>query len=369
MKSICFTIPNFITAGSGQVVFNIVKHLDKNKFKPGVCVLKKGGKFDSAIEEMGIPLLEAPFAIPARPYYSLPARSWCAAQYFKPFHFDLWHSFHYLDDYTEPLIARLNGAKWIYTKTQMSWHRRSWFLRTWLASRVVALNTCMMREFFSSSSFRRKARYIPIGVEAQRFSPGVSPRLQMRQHYGLPPDTTIVSSVAHLLPVKGQQHLIQAMADIPGVYLFLAGRSLDQDYVSFLKKLVGELGMAGRVKFLGVVDDVPALLAETDIFVLPSLNEGRKEGLPVALLEAMACGKASIATDIPGSRDAIQNGVNGILVPAGDAPALAGALNNLATSPDLRGTLGIAARAKVMESFTLEKELADLERLYEEVLG
>jgi glycosyltransferase involved in cell wall biosynthesis len=369
MKSILFTIPNFITAGSGQVVLNVVKNLNKSKFSPAVCVLSKGGKKESELKDLGIPVLEAPFTVPARPYYSLPVLVWKAAQAFKGYHFDLWHSFHYLDDYTEPLIARLAGAKaWVYTKTQMSWGRRSWYLRTLFASRVVALNTCMMQEFFSSPVFRKKARHIPIGIDPGRFHPEIPKRLQLRRTFRLGPDTMAITCVAHLLPVKGQLGLIQAMTGVPGACLFLTGRPLDGEYVASLEKAVQSLKLSDRVVFLGAIEDIPALLAESDIFVLPSLNEGRKEGLPVALLEAMACGKACVATDIPGSRDAIQNGVNGLLVPAGETAAMSAALLSLAVSPHLRETLGAAARATVMERYTIEKEVAALESLYAEVL-
>ncbi len=370
MKSILFSIPNFITAGSGQVVLNVVKHLDKSRFSPAVCVLKKGGKKEEELRDLGIPVLEADFTVPARPYCSLPARARKAAQAFNGHHFDMWHSFHYLDDYTEPLIARLAGAKaWVYTKTQMNWGRRSWYLRTLLASRVVALNTCMMREFFSRPLFRRKARHIPIGVDPHRFHPDITPRFHLRETHRLGPDVLKVTCVAHLLPVKGQRVLIQALAQVPGACLFLAGRPSDGEYTGSLEKTTQSLRLSDRVVFLGAVEDIPALLAETDIFVLPSLNEGRKEGLPVALLEAMACGKPCVATDIPGSRDAIQHGVNGLLVPAGDAAALAKALTNIAVSPHLRKALGAAARATVLERYTIEKEVAALESLYEEVLS
>lgn len=367
-KSILFTIPNFITAGSGQVFLNIVKNLDRDRFSPAVCVLKRGGKKDREIEDLGVPFLESPFTVPARPYHNLFWRTRKAAQAFKAHRFDLWHSFHYSDDYTEPLIARWAGTRaWIYTKTQMNWHRRSWYLRTLLASRVIALNTCMMKDFFASIFFRPKARHIPIGIDQNKFHPETPPRFQLRQRYALPSRSIIITCVAHLLPVKGQKILIQALSQVPDGVLFLAGRPLDEGYVKSLHEMVQGLGLANRVHFLGGIDDVPALLAEADIFVLPSLNEGRKEGLPVALLEGMACGKACVATDIPGSRDAIEDGRCGMLVPPGNAGAMAEALNRLCSLPSLREMLGKAARERVMQNYTIEKEVRSLEALYDEL--
>ena len=135
---ILFTIPNFITAGSGRAMLNIIERLDRDAFAPSICVLQKGGDLEREIERQGIPLLEHPFTVPARPYHTLLARALAAARPFRPHRFALWHSFHYLDDYTEPLIARLSGAKyWVYTKKNMNWGRRSWSLRSLLATRIA----------------------------------------------------------------------------------------------------------------------------------------------------------------------------------------------------------------------------------------
>ena len=125
---ILFTIPNFITAGSGRAMLNIIQRLDKNRVAPSVCVLRKSGDLDREVEGMGIPLLEAPFVIPARPYASLLWRARQAAGPFRAGRYRLWHSFHYADDYTEAIIARMAGARaWIYTKKNMNWGRRAWY--------------------------------------------------------------------------------------------------------------------------------------------------------------------------------------------------------------------------------------------------
>jgi hypothetical protein len=109
-------------------MLNIIERLDKSKFAPAVCVLQKGGDLDKEVESQGIPLLEAPFAICARPYSSLFWRAWRAAGPLRGGRYRLWHSFHYSDNYTEPIIARMAGARvWIYTKKNMNWDGRSWY--------------------------------------------------------------------------------------------------------------------------------------------------------------------------------------------------------------------------------------------------
>ena len=365
-----FTIPNFITAGSGRAMLNIVQRLDRSRFDPSIAVLKRGGALEGEIERAGIPLLEFQFTIGARPYRSLLIRAGDAARPVRESGFALWHSFHYLDDYTEPLIARAAGTtRWIYTKKSMGWRARSWHARSLLAQRIVAQNTDMMKDFFGNLVYQRKARFIPRGVDTAKFSPSVPPRLRLRERLGIPADATMVSSVAALLPVKGHPVLILAAASVPGAHLVLAGAGEESEYGQSLRGQAKRLGAADRVHFVGRVDDVAALLAETDIFALATRAHGHEEGCPVALLEAMAAGRACIATDVAGSRDIIVNGQSGILVPAGDALALGQSIERLASAPGDRRRFGHAALTRILERYTIDHEVRAHEAMYAEALA
>jgi glycosyltransferase involved in cell wall biosynthesis len=365
---ILFTIPNFITAGSGRAMLNIIERLDKNKFAPAVCVMRKGGSLDREVEAMGIPFIEAPFTVPARPYATLPLRAWRASRVFRPYRFDLWHSFHYADDYTEPIIARLSGAQaWVYTKKNMNWRRRSWHLRTLLANRVAAQNNDMLREFFSHRLSSRKTSLIPRGVDIERYCANTVSSLPIHQRLDINSKAIVVGCVAQLVPVKGHPTLLRAVAQVPDVKLLIAGGPLDHEYASSLRLLTRDLGIEDRVVFVGSVRDVPSFLSELDIFVLPTC--GRGEGCPVALLEAMSCAKACVATEVPGSRDLIDHGKSGLLVPPEDPTALANAIKQLATSAELRKELSAAARKRVEDCFSIEREVANHEQLYAGIIG
>lgn len=366
---ILYTIPNFETAGSGRALLNIVARLDRGRFAPAICVQRRGGHLEAEVEKLGIPYLEAPYTVSARPLATLPLRARKASLPFRGHGFALWHSFHYLDDYTEPLVARFSGARaWVYTKKNMSWNRRAWYLRTLLATRVAAQNTDMMRDFFATPLFRRKSVLVPRGVDANRFRPDTPRRLRLRENRGISSGAIVVGCVAHLVPVKGHPTLIRAVAETPGVFLWLAGKDLDAGYVAELRRLLGELGLGDRVAFLGDVEDVPAFLAELDVFVLPTWDQWRKEGCPVALLEAMASGRACVATDIPGSRDIVESGGSGLLVSPRDPNDLARAIRRLAEMPELRSTLGREARRRVTEHFSIDGEVRAHEELYESAL-
>lgn len=367
IHKILFTIPNFLTAGSGRAMLNVAERLDPSRFAPSICVAKPGGALCEEVERLGIPLIVAPFVVAPRPLATLPFRAWRCAQKFRRYGFDLWHSFHYLDDYTEPVIARLAGAKaWVYTKKNMNWRRRSWLLRTWLASGIAAQNTTMMNGFFDGHLVRRKARLLPPGVDHESFHPQTESRLGMREVCAVPEGATVVAIIAHIVPVKGHATLIRAVASVPDLVLWIIGRPDDQACMASLVSLVDRLGVSGRIKFLGPVADVPAVLSEVDIFVLSS--ESRGEGCPVALLEAMSAGRACVATDVPGSKDLIRSGENGILVPPGDHAALSVAIRTLSVQLVMRAALGKAARETVESSYTLEREATLYETMYQEIL-
>src|SRR3989338_8218781 len=284
LTPILFTIPNFITAGSGRAMLNIIERLDRSKFAPAVCVMKKGGDLDKEVERLGIPFIEAPPTIAAKPYVTFFFRAWKASRVFKPYRFRLWHSFHYSDDYTEAIIAKLSGAQWIYTKKNMNWHRRSWYIRTFFAKRVAAQNKYMMNQFFNGI-FREKTQLIPRGVDLNRFQPHILQERPLRKSLDIPESAIAAGCVAHLVPVKGHPTFLEAASKVLDLHLVLAGRQDDQSYFMQLKKLAEKLRMKERVHFLGDFKEISAFWAQMDISVLPTWAKWRQEGCPVALLE------------------------------------------------------------------------------------
>jgi len=127
---------------------------------------------------------------------------------------------------------------------------------------------------------------------------------------------------------------------------------------------VNQLGLGPRVRFLGWRGDLETVYGATDIFVLTSRNEGT----PVALIEAMAAGVASVSTDVGGVRDVVAGPHLGSLVPFGDAAALADAVSELADAPARRVEVGVAGRASVRERFHASRLVDDIRNLYWQLL-
>lgn len=197
------------------------------------------------------------------------------------------------------------------------------------------------------------------GVDCVRFSVRPEPK-------GAP----VVLLPARLLWEKGVGVFVEAAQMLrvrfPEARFVLAGR-LDPDNPAGVKLAkVQEWAAAGVVEWWGHRTDMPEAFAEASLVVLPTYY---KEGLPKSLLEAAACGRALIATDIPGCREIVRPGINGLLVPPQDASALADAIAELLSSPETRARFGSASRriaeAEFAEPIIVEQTLA----LYGELLG
>ncbi|MFQ6049168.1 MAG: glycosyltransferase [Phycisphaerae bacterium] len=188
---------------------------------------------------------------------------------------------------------------------------------------------------------RRSRRcVIPNGIDLSRFA-RLPPRIQARKTYCIPATCKAVGTVARLDVQKNIALLLEAFARLAGRFpdavLLIAGRGPQEP---ILRARAHSLGIADRTHFVGFQPDPLPLLASLDVFVLPS----RWEGFGLATLEAMAAAVPVIVTDVIGSRDLVQPGRTGLLVPPDDAPALASAIQQLWTNPQQAAALAKAAR-------------------------
>jgi len=175
---------------------------------------------------------------------------------------------------------------------------------------------------------------LPLGVDLDVFHPRPELRAAERARLGLDDATTCVVATSHHRPGKGVEVLIEAVAGVPGLVLLLAGEG---ELTPRLRLLAATSG--ADVRFLGRVDDVAALLSAADVFCLPTVDY--PEGLPMAVVEAMAMGVPVVATPVPALLPLLTGTTEaGLVVPAGDPSSLAGALRRLGSDPSLRDRLG-----------------------------
>jgi len=302
---VLYTIPNFDTAGSGKALLQLAKGLDPAVFEVAILCLHDRGAYFETVKQSGIPVYIADFLPKERPLFSMFKACRKLARYFKTLQPDVIHSFHYSSNYTEPLAAKMAGIPWVFTKKNMSWggaSKNSWKLRSFLATKIAVQNKDMQQTFYPSS---RKTVLIPRGVSLTAFKPEV-PDSEVRARMATDADKRIIICVANLVPVKGIEVLIAAFEKIavafPQWVVWIIGDDANA-YANQLKQTVVAKQLEHQIHFSGKQLDVKPFLNQAELFVLPTLNEGRKEGSPVALLEAMANGKVVLGSNVPGIKD------------------------------------------------------------------
>lgn len=209
-----------------------------------------------------------------------------------------------------------------------------------------------------------RAAVVRTGVDLRRFHPQADSR-RVREELGLPDRHRIVGSVGALVEQKGHRYLVEAAAlaleQMPHTTFVICGEGpLEED----LRALAESLGLGRRLRFLGHRDDVPRVLAALDLFVIPSLWEG----LPYALIEAMAVGVPAIGTEITGIADVIEPRRTGWLTPPGDAARLAETICTALEREGLSTTMAQSAREMVVRGYSRERMLESLQACYERLV-
>ena len=196
------------------------------------------------------------------------------------------------------------------------------------------------------------------GVDVEKFRPS-------NKHNDVP----IVLFSSRLLATKGIREYMEAVRTLKQngfkARFVLAGKTDPGNPASVMDEQIESWDQSGLVEWWGWQEDMPSTLAQTDIFCLPSY----REGVPNALLEACACGLPIVTTDVPGCRDVVTHGVNGLLVPVRNAFALANALETLLASPDLRQAMGTAGRETAINKFSITKVNAETLSVYKMLLS
>jgi len=264
-------------------------------------------------------------------------------------------------------VAAISGLGTVFLATSWLARIRRWFVffmyRIALRGRNVAV-------IFQNSSDRDTLLQLNLlRAQTVRMIRGSGVRLSDYPFVSEPMGKPVVVMVARLLKDKGVLEYVEAarILRLRGVdiELRLVGSPDPQNPTSITQELYDQWVQEGAVRCLGYRSDIADQYASSNLACLPSY----REGLPKSLIEAAACGRAVITTDVPGCRDSITPGVTGVLVPARDSLALADAIQKLAGDADLRKKMGGAGRRLAEECFAIEFVVNQHMSIYEELLG
>lgn len=266
-----------------------------------------------------------------------------------------------------PVTVILHGQRF----GELGWVGRVYFglQRQWV-NHYVALTALGARTLEQLGVARGKIAVVPNGVDTEVYRPDGGDG-SIRESLALAPADPLVGTVTHLTPRKGVHHLVEAaarvVACIPRARFLVAGQAPagDEAYADSLRSRIAELSLGDRVLLLGRRSDIPQLLRACDLVVHPS----ETENCPLAVIEAQASGRPVVGFDVGGMSQVVQPGRTGLLVPCGDAEAMAQAVTQLLGQPQRRGEMGRAARAWALERFDLRTNLGRLAELLAEPAG
>jgi len=240
-----------------------------------------------------------------------------------------------------------------------------------LADAFLYISEAVRQSHLESGVSRSKGHVVYNGLDIAAFTKALNPSLG-RRSFGLRRNDLAVGIVGRLEHWKGHRIFLQAMAQVrslvPNAKGIIIGDPVPHEphYRDKLLALRDELGLSNHVIFGGFRSDLPIVMSALDVLVLASTSP---EPFGRVLIEAMAAGKPVVATDAGAAREIIEDGVQGLLVPSGDAQALARAIVYILTQPDLARAMGLSGRAKVQERFSAQQYVDGVQAVYHSLLS
>jgi len=348
--------------GLEELVLNLVRKTDPDKYRLSVVVLREDGPLSAEIEKLGIPVHRLAGG---------EGFSWSLVRQLRALlrreKIDLIHTHDLGPLIYGGLAMFLAGNRNVFHTEHSYLSQDSPRLRMferWLSrwARMIIADSADVARVLVEEQKISRAKVITIlnGIDLQRFE-SADPRA-FRRELGVDRGALLLGTVGRLVPVKNQSLLLRAFARLrekeKKAHLVIVG---DGPEGAALQREAVRLKLQRWVHFTGSRRDIPQILASLDLFVLPSLSEG----LSLTLLEAMAAGRPVVATRVGGNPEVIEDGHNGLLVTSDDVEELAAALQRLASKrKTLAAGLAKQGRRTVAEKFSLEAMVRAYEKIY-----
>lgn len=364
---ICMLLPKIHVGGAEVQVLNLVKHLDRSRFSVSLCSLIPG---NAGMEKEATRYVDDMYCIGFK-WRRFPLSFAKLIGYLKHGRFDILHAHLPMADSIGRIAGRIARVPVIMTTEhgQYLWKNRSHLWLERMLNRITDMRICVSRDVLEIRNRRewtpmRKLTHIPNGIDTDLFKERKKGRAAVMGEFGWHPDDSLIVSVGRLVREKNYPLLLEAVSllrtRLPNVRCLLVGDGKCREEI---EQRAIALDLGGNMCMAGSRNDVPSILEAANLFVMSSDNEG----LPVALLEAMAAGKAIVATSVGGIPDAIRDGENGLLVPPGDAPALASVMERAIMDGELARSIGRAAAEDAGRDFHIRRTSAQVMHVYEKL--
>lgn len=354
--------------GAERVIADIAEGLDRKKYDVSVWCVTRGGETASELSDKGIKVR----ILGISNYYN-PLNIFKLTRLLKDSGPDIVHTHGYFASVIGRLAARkaripaivahVHSTYWDYKKRHIRIERRL----SRFTHKIICCSEAV-ENFVKDFEKIKDGKTIVIynGVDEDRFSTFKDSKSLLAE-LGIDEGSSVVGTVSSLTPHKGHEHLIQAASlvldTLPSTRFLIVG---DGPLRTRLENQAKNLNIYSSVIFSGERKDIPEILSLMDVFVLPSFS---REGLGLAIIEAMAAERPVVATEIGGIPEAVIKEKTGLLVPPGDSDALATAIIEFIQDPKKAKEMGEKGRARVIERFTKTKMLSEIQNVYQSLIS
>jgi glycosyltransferase involved in cell wall biosynthesis len=374
--NVAFVVNNLDVGGLEKVVVSLLENLDRDAFTPHLICLNGAGKMAAEIDlpdenrlvlertrDVRLPIV----GVSIDPFRLHQIRRFVRARQLDVLHAHNIGPLIYAGVATR-LIPMRRRPRIVYSDHNQLFsmdagrtQRARWYLK--LADQIIAVSQDLERTLTERlQAPPEKVRVLYNGVDSNRFAG--TDRSKLRRELRIGDGEFVVGTAIRLSEVKGIDYLLDAvpavLAKTPATRFVIAG---DGPVRPALEEKARRLGLGDRVLFIGYRSDVPDVVSAFDVYVLPSVTEG----LPLALLEALAVGNPIVCTRVGGCPEVVEDGVNGFLVPPRDSAALADGILRLHAAPDLRAAIRARNLKKFSERFTLRAMVDAHARLFQDL--
>ena len=374
-------VPSFGIAGTERQVVTLALALEPSRFAIHFGCMNRWGQLLDKIEACGVPVLH--YRVSTFRHPRVLVAQFRLARDIRRCGIQIVHTYGFYANVFAIPAAKLAGARVIASIRDMGVYlspsqKLTQRLICRFADRVL-VNASAIKDWLASDGYdASRITVIPNGIDLDRFEHPARTG-SLHNELGLPAEAPLIGVVGRVARLKGIDDFLRAAAMIirrfpasrfliigdSGTFISQGGTIVEDDrYEEELERLAADLGLQDRVIFTGFRPDIERVLSGLTVSVQPSLSEG----LSNTLLESMAAGVPVVATRVGGTAEVVQDGHNGLLVPAADPNSMANAICRLLDEPALASRLGQAARRHIIERYSMSRMVQSTSQIYETLL-
>ena len=364
-KNVLHVVYSLGVGGAEKMILNYVSHLNFEKYNNFVCAIKKEGPIALKLRLKGTKV----FCLHKNSRYQLTALIkllWIIKKY----KIDILHAHNPSGSIWGVPAAILGGVRlivrtehtiYIPNRVSILYPFIDNLLNIFTDFIICCSNEVLKTHLEKKKVFQKKYVVIHNGIDGEAYKATYG-RYKIKKELGIPIKNFVIGSVGNLTEPKGYEYLIQAFkiisTRIGNVVLLLVGEG---ELRSYLEHISDKLNLSDHIMFLGLRNDVPNILNVFDVYV----SSSTREGLSIALLEAMAARRPIVVTDIGGNREAITDGYTGLVVPTRKSDILAEKILLLLKNSSLRNQLALNASIYFQNNFNIQKTVRMTEKIYD----